>query len=262
MAEQKLKRIPEDSYTGSRHKLTRDRHIIFIALIASGCISLGYMPLILDWMNLSVSPVTTYFIGHDIYLLLFPIPVIYAAYRFRLRGVLTVSGVLVGSFIPSITIMPPHLYIFPRVAVFVVFTAVLGSLLASILNKKEQIEAGEWKYRDLVTFLPQALFETDRDLNVTLANPQALSAYGYTDEDLKKGLNGLEMFAPEEREKVLKNAGKVLSGGEGSMGGVKYMARRKDGATFPIVLYVAPIMHGTGVVGMRGVSIDTSRMKR
>jgi len=68
------------------------------------------------------------------------------------------------------------------------------------------------------------------------------------------------MFIPEDRDRVGENIQRILGGEE--LGGIEYTALRKDGSTFPVLVYAAPITRGNDTVGLRGVTVDITERKR
>ncbi|MBS7249936.1 MAG: PAS domain S-box protein [Candidatus Freyarchaeota archaeon] len=122
------------------------------------------------------------------------------------------------------------------------------------------VQLREERYRELVDSLPQIIFETDDNGNITFANRYAFETFGYTQEDFDKGLNVFQMLIPEDVLRVAKNFRRVLDGK--TLGGIEFVARRKDGSTFPILLHINPIIRENKFVGLRGVVIDITERKR
>ncbi len=56
------------------------------------------------------------------------------------------------------------------------------------------------------------------------------------------------------------NTQRILNGEK--LGGIEYTALRKDGSTFPVIVYAAPIIQGNKAVGLRGVTIDITERKQ
>ncbi len=138
--------------------------------------------------------------------------------------------------------------------------AALERHLAERQRAEEALRESERKHRDLAELLPQIVFETDRQGNLTFANRQGLAMFGYTPEDLGRGLNILGAIAPADRERARVNIRRVLDGEQVSGG--EYTALRKDGSTFPIAVYSAPILHGAEPVGLRGILVDITELRR
>jgi PAS domain S-box-containing protein len=122
-----------------------------------------------------------------------------------------------------------------------------------------KLKQGETKFRDLAELLPQTVFETDERGNLIFANRAGFDYFGYTRDDFEGGLTALQMVCPEDRDRAKENIGRVMKGEE--LGGVEYMMQRKDGSTFPVIIYATPIIHENKPVGMRGVIADITERK-
>ena len=122
------------------------------------------------------------------------------------------------------------------------------------------LRESERKYKELADLLPQYVFEADVKFNFTFINRYGLDSAGYTQEDIDGGLNALQMFIPEERDRVVENMLRILNGEK--LAGVEYTAQRKDGSTYPVTIYAAPITRDDRPVGLRGIAIDITDRKR
>jgi PAS domain S-box-containing protein len=133
--------------------------------------------------------------------------------------------------------------------------------LLDITDKKESRKAlkeSQKKYRDLAELLPQPIFETNLDGNITFTNRIGLKIFGYTQEDLDTELNMLHFLDPKDHLRAMKNTQRSLRE-ELSVEG--YTALKKDGTTFPIFVYSNAIKQGGKVVGSRGVIVDLTDIK-
>ena len=129
------------------------------------------------------------------------------------------------------------------------------------LKRAEQaLTETESKYRELADLLPQTVFEIDEKGNFTFANRYGFESSGYSQEDIDRGLNALQLFIPEDRERVARNIRKTLSGERSQ--GHEYTALRKDGSTFPVLIYSSPIIRDNKPVGLRGIVIDMTERRR
>jgi PAS domain S-box-containing protein len=124
----------------------------------------------------------------------------------------------------------------------------------------EELAEGEKRYRQLADFLPQTIFETDEKGNFTFVNRHGMLAFSYAPEDLSQPLNVVDVFVPEDRDRVKENLRRVLSGEQ--LGDSEYTVMRKDGGRFPAVVYSAPIFQGGRRVGLRGIAIDITERKK
>ena len=121
------------------------------------------------------------------------------------------------------------------------------------------LRESEKKYRELADLLPQTVFETDEIGNLTFANRIAFDIFGYTRADFEKGLNALQMLAPEDGPRALENISKVLGGKW--LGGTEYTALTKEGKAFPVMIHAAPIISEDRTVGLRGIITDLTSLK-
>jgi two-component system, cell cycle sensor histidine kinase and response regulator CckA len=146
-------------------------------------------------------------------------------------------------------------------------TAELRNVNVKLINEiierneaEDALKTSEQKYRELADSLPQIVFETNEFGNITFLNSNTLKLTGYDESDLKKGINVLELLAPEDRERALGNIQKILNGAISH--GNEYSALNKDKSTFPISVHANPIIRNSKYVGMRGIIIDLTEKKR
>ena len=128
-------------------------------------------------------------------------------------------------------------------------------------HMEEQLRKSENRFRELVISLPEIIYEIDAEGNLTFANDIAFDASGYSREDFDVGLNAYQMFIPEEREKLKDNITRIMSGEK--LGPNEYMAQRKDGSRFPVIVHSSVITDDQGnPVGLRGIVMDITERKR
>ncbi len=125
--------------------------------------------------------------------------------------------------------------------------------------QKDLIQS-EAKYRALAELLPQIVFETDSKGTFTFVNRSGLTAVGYTSEDLANGISLIDVISDEDGERALRNFVKALQ--QESTIGVESRIRKKDGTVFSVATYTAPIVHDNEIVGVRGVGVDTTELKK
>ncbi len=137
---------------------------------------------------------------------------------------------------------------------------ILGTF-EDITERKETEEAlreSRFKFKETVDLLPQVVYEADTDGRLTFINKQAFETFGYTEEDFKKGIMVRDCFAPENNTKAMANFFRKFKGGGGSN---EYIAIRKDGTKFPVIIYSTPIVRNNQAIGLRGIIIDITQRK-
>ncbi len=126
-------------------------------------------------------------------------------------------------------------------------------------NVEIALKESEKKYRDLTELLPQPVFESDLNGNITFVNRVGLPIFGYNQEDLDNGLNIYQIIAPEDRESAMESNQKILNGEQLTFG--EFTATKKDGTLFPVIVHINPIIHETRITGLRGVVVDITALK-
>lgn len=122
------------------------------------------------------------------------------------------------------------------------------------------LSESERKFKDFADLLPQVIFETDEKGDLTFINSEAFSIFARLKNGSYKGLNLLEIIAPEDRDRAKEHINQLLCGER--LGGLEYRAIRKDGSPFPISLYSCPVLHEDRPRGMRGIILDLTDQKR
>jgi len=129
-----------------------------------------------------------------------------------------------------------------------------------VFERTRKLAESERRFRELADLLPQIVFEIDEKGNFMFVNRFALASAGYTEDDLRMGLNALQVFAPQDRERAKQNIRRALAGED--LGGTEYLALRKDGSTFPVIIHSARITRDGKTAGLRGIVIDITGRKR
>ncbi|MFH0824107.1 MAG: PAS domain S-box protein, partial [Pseudomonadota bacterium] len=125
---------------------------------------------------------------------------------------------------------------------------------------EEALRASEARYREFAEFLPQIVYEMDTKSNFTFLNQRGWEAVGYP-LDMRKGpLTMTQVIDPEEHDRASANIARALAGEDVS--GVEYTVVRLDGTKFPVVTYSNPIRVDDAIVGIRGVAVDITELRR
>ena len=125
---------------------------------------------------------------------------------------------------------------------------------------EEKVKASEAKYRELADSLPEVVFELDEKGIVTYGNNNCYDFFGCTKDDFEKGIRIIDFVAPEDQARAAHNIMRIIKGEK--LGITEYMARRKDGSTFPIIIHSNPVIKDGRLAGMRGIVVDITERKQ
>jgi len=122
------------------------------------------------------------------------------------------------------------------------------------------LRESEEKYREMTDLLPQIVYETDDNGNITYLNKQAQSICGYDEDEYMLGVNMLNFFTVEDRPRIINNFKRRITGQVLDDKGFTLV--RNDGSTFPSMVYSNPIIKDNKSIGIRGIIVDISEQKK
>jgi len=132
------------------------------------------------------------------------------------------------------------------------------------INERKRIEAelreSEERFRVLAESLPEIIYEMDLEGHLTFVNQRAFATFGYSKDDFRRGIKALDMLVPEDRKRAGENIKKILRGEKRDPN--EYRVLKRDGTTFPAIIYSTPILIDEKTLGLRGVIIDITDRKR
>ena len=138
--------------------------------------------------------------------------------------------------------------------------AQLRKLQVEPMQAEKVLQESEQKYKNFADQLPETVVEFDENGKFTFVNRDGLKAFGYTMQDIERGLNVLQTMAPEGHDRAKENIAKVVWGGESS--GNEYTMVKKDGSRFPAFIHGNAVVRDNKVVGVRAIVVDISERKR
>lgn len=132
------------------------------------------------------------------------------------------------------------------------------------ITERKRIEQdlieSERKFRDLAGLLPQVIFELDLEGRITYVNQSAYQAFGYTPEELQRGIIFTQVILPEDRMQAIQNFQNSIEGRKNE--GAMYRMVRRDGTELIGMVYSSPIVRDGRIVGIRGILVDITELKQ
>jgi len=132
--------------------------------------------------------------------------------------------------------------------------------ITSIQEIAQELEASRERYRQFTEFLPQSLFELDKEGRVVYLNPHARSVFRVSGEYLSQKPY-YDIFIPDSWKDFLKSKfSDAFSGKGGSPLEVELI--RMDGEIFPAFIQTIPIWEKRIITGIRGIVIDLTEIRK
>ena len=124
---------------------------------------------------------------------------------------------------------------------------------------EKALQESEERFRDLANLLPETVFETDKEGRFTFLNQSSLERFGYSQDEITRGVNFIDVIAPEDHERVILNYFNYIKGE--NIGLNEYTARKRNGSTFPVLAHSTVVYHDGELAGIRGFLIDITEKK-
>jgi PAS domain S-box-containing protein len=127
------------------------------------------------------------------------------------------------------------------------------------IKMERALRYSESRFHDMCDFLPQIIFEANRQGILTYANRRAFENFGFSRDEFASGLPLAGVLTAEDLPRAEELIGRLLAGG--TPHGAEYIARRKDGSQFPVLVSTAPMVRDGRIHGIRGVVMDITDRK-
>lgn len=124
---------------------------------------------------------------------------------------------------------------------------------------EDALKQSEQRFRDFLDSLPEIVFRTDREGKITYINKTATGITGFTVTEAL-GRAAVEFIAPEDRKRAAQNIQRILEGEQSS--GNEYKLLKKDGSTFPVLIYSKRVLDESGKPCLQGLIVNISELKK
>ena len=124
----------------------------------------------------------------------------------------------------------------------------------------DDLARSEERFRTFTNFLPQLIAEIKFNGKIVFVNNAAYTAFGYSREDVKKGLFIFDLVAPEDLERIKTDIQKLYDGEK--ITDIEYRAKKKDGTVIPIIINTNIIYEKNLPIGILALIVDVSELKK
>jgi PAS domain S-box-containing protein len=114
------------------------------------------------------------------------------------------------------------------------------------------------RFQELADLLPLTVFELDMTGRITLTNQKGLEVFGYSSEEIRQGLTIFDVILPDDLDELVDDFQLALSG---ICPVYELLMKRRDGSTFPALVYTAPIIRDGHPMGLRGAVVDITERR-
>ena len=119
---------------------------------------------------------------------------------------------------------------------------------------ERSLAESEQRFRETAELLPGVICEMDLEANLTYVNQSAVDLFGFTKEEVEKGVNAVLLTHPEDRERAKANLGEVMRGRRRHQ--TTYRLLHRDGTPIDMLVNSAPLIKNKRPLGMRACLLD------
>ncbi|MBN1129065.1 MAG: sigma 54-interacting transcriptional regulator [Chitinispirillaceae bacterium] len=128
--------------------------------------------------------------------------------------------------------------------------------ITSRKNMERALRESEQRFKETADLLPGIIAEMDTSLNLTYINTIGIKAFGFSQEDIEKGVNANEFIFPEDRERIATDMSNIFHGDFGNPSIYRFSTRHKT--VLHVLINAAPIVREGTINGIRTCIIDVS----
>jgi len=121
---------------------------------------------------------------------------------------------------------------------------------------RDDLAESERRFKEIAELLPGIICEMDLALNLTYVNEMALTTFGFSREEFKRGVNANDYIFPEDHERIARDIHNIFHGDYGNPS--VYRLHTKTGDVRHVVINSAPIAKNGTIVGIRTCMVDIS----
>jgi PAS domain S-box-containing protein len=136
------------------------------------------------------------------------------------------------------------------------------SISQDITSRKQDEDAlleSKTRFEEMANLLPQPIWEIDLEGKLIYANKAGFQIFGYEPHEVASGLNFLKVIGSNDRHRIKEVFQRKMEGSKS--GDYEYNCLKKNGETFPAMIFSAPIYKKGNIEGIRGIVLDVTTLK-
>jgi PAS domain S-box-containing protein len=123
----------------------------------------------------------------------------------------------------------------------------------------EALRASEARYRELADNMPAGIYEATIDGRVIYANRTAMEMFGFSADEVARGVPFMEVIAPESWDDLGRNFRRIR---DGETFDFEYAMMRRDGSRFFGLNLARPVIRNGRVAGSSGIVTDVTELRK
>lgn len=127
------------------------------------------------------------------------------------------------------------------------------------MRAEAALRASEERFKNMAELLPTVICEMDQNMRVTYINNLGFEIMGYSHEDLKAGVKGLDFLHPDDVAKADARFQKLMQ--NQAVDATEYRLITKDGDEITVVINSSPILKEGEAIGARSSITDITWRK-
>jgi PAS domain S-box-containing protein len=124
------------------------------------------------------------------------------------------------------------------------------------ISNLEELQDSKQRFKEVADLIPGLICDLDMNFNITYVNQKALNIYGYTQDDIDKGINVTTVIPPEYQKQFANDMYNIFHGDFGNP--MPYALYRKDGSLIHVLSNSAPIYKNGVAIGIRICQINVT----
>ena len=125
---------------------------------------------------------------------------------------------------------------------------------------KAKAHESDRRIREITESLSEVIFETDMAGNITFVNRAGLKEFGYTQEQVERGMTLYDIVPADKHEEIRESIAQAVIDEPSEW--IEVPGLRRDGSTFPVSVHASVIVREGVPVGIRGIALNVTEQKR
>lgn len=137
-----------------------------------------------------------------------------------------------------------------------------GSMVITLssFSARKELEESRRQISDVREYIPAIICEVDLNLRLISVNNHGLDVFGFTEEDVRSGIDVLDLIHPDCKERLIHDFHNIFAGDYGNFVEHKFIA--KHGNILHLIVNSVPLREEEEIVGIRSYVVDVTARRK